>query len=1089
MKPLYLSVKGLFSYRQEAEVDFTPLTDAGLFGIFGPVGSGKSSILDAITLALYGENDRLNAKDRRNYNLMNLQSRELKIQFRFIHGGEEYLFTVEGSRNSKNYDDVRTFKRRAYRIEQGTPRALHDDNRAYSAEEILGLSYKNFRRTIIIPQGRFQEFLQLNPSARRSMMKELFGLEKYDLKPPTSALIQKTKERLSSIEGSLAELEDATEEEFVRIEQELQASEEREHALNEKKGEALAALEEFNQLEELFSRFEDAKTAFEGYRERWEEIERRRESLNRYEECSRRFTLILHRVEEKIQAYLDSVRGQREAAEERKRLEKAYEQSTFNLEQRAECLEQRDTLEEKARQLEALASMGKVQNKIEVLNTEIEQYSEQQQKAHEAIEKLREEQGRLHTRETELEGETALFGQMSALSEWYNEQKELLRRRQEAKQQLDEARQSGKRDIVALHTAATDLSSTHEVLLDSLIAELFSMYRELDHCFSSTGGSGTGGGGEAGAISFAEELAQNFEAAEYAVQGAIQGVRQDMVPEETRKSIEKLSRDLESGRPCPVCGSPDHPRPAHLRKETSRGEIEQGESAQGETEQSGFEQGESDRGTEKSLEEQEKRIISLEEIRNSLIEYKAKCTGGLKSAEERLKVVYRLSTSLEGIEKSLRRHRERFHWEDFSPEDERAFKRAQDSARSAHEELVQVRDALRKNESEIEGLTSQQNSIKTKLQDLSNDQAVLNHQFSEEKAKITEENMRSFSELSSEDLAERASECRTEVKQNELNYKEAEAHCRECELALSRAQVSEKERRERRASIVDEISTAALSAAKELETSEYSSLKTVRRIVAVKRDVEGEREEIETFNRSYSAAKEKFSELESQTREKTYNRELHEETRQKAGNLEAEYSELLKNKAVLQHRIELLRNRLQRKKGLQEENERTVVRIDNLNELFRLFKGQGFVNFVATRYLHDLCARANERFFHLTRKQLRLEINGENDFVIRDFLNGGRLRSVKTLSGGQMFQASFSLALALADSIHQNKESFFFLDEGFGSLDRRSLQDVFDTLKSLRKENRIVGVISHVEELREEIPVSLQVSEDPEYGSRIISSL
>ena len=98
---------------------------------------------------------------------------------------------------------------------------------------------------------------------------------------------------------------------------------------------------------------------------------------------------------------------------------------------------------------------------------------------------------------------------------------------------------------------------------------------------------------------------------------------------------------------------------------------------------------------------------------------------------------------------------------------------------------------------------------------------------------------------------------------------------------------------------------------------------------------------------------------------------------------------------------------------------------------------------------------------------------------------------MKTLSGGQTFQASLSLALALAESIqkfNQSNQNFFFLDEGFGSLDKESLQIVFDTLKSLQKENRIVGIISHVEDLQQEIDTYLKITNDEEKGSIINSS-
>jgi exonuclease SbcC len=141
-------------------------------------------------------------------------------------------------------------------------------------------------------------------------------------------------------------------------------------------------------------------------------------------------------------------------------------------------------------------------------------------------------------------------------------------------------------------------------------------------------------------------------------------------------------------------------------------------------------------------------------------------------------------------------------------------------------------------------------------------------------------------------------------------------------------------------------------------------------------------------------------------------------------------------------------------------------------------------------YLQELCHAATERFYKLTRQKLSLEVTDDNNFQVRDFLNGGKVRNVKTLSGGQTFQAALSLSLALADSIQKITESnqnFFFLDEGFGSLDKESLSIVFDTLKSLRKENRIVGVISHVEEMQQEIDNYLKIVMDEEHGSIIFT--
>ncbi|MDF1549219.1 MAG: SbcC/MukB-like Walker B domain-containing protein, partial [Bacteroidales bacterium] len=183
--------------------------------------------------------------------------------------------------------------------------------------------------------------------------------------------------------------------------------------------------------------------------------------------------------------------------------------------------------------------------------------------------------------------------------------------------------------------------------------------------------------------------------------------------------------------------------------------------------------------------------------------------------------------------------------------------------------------------------------------------------------------------------------------------------------------------------------------------------------------------------------------------------------------------------------------KLATKKKLQEEFKQLSLRAENIKILKNLFKGSGFVNYVSSVYLQNLVNAANIRFSALTSQKLRLELTDTNDFIIRDYLNEGKTRSVKTLSGGQTFQASLSLALALADNIQsvtKSENNFFFLDEGFGSLDKESLSVVFQSLKSLQKENRIVGIISHVEELQHEIDNYLKIENDAEFGSRISRS-
>ena len=173
---------------------------------------------------------------------------------------------------------------------------------------------------------------------------------------------------------------------------------------------------------------------------------------------------------------------------------------------------------------------------------------------------------------------------------------------------------------------------------------------------------------------------------------------------------------------------------------------------------------------------------------------------------------------------------------------------------------------------------------------------------------------------------------------------------------------------------------------------------------------------------------------------------------------------------------------------LEIQNNDLLAREDDLKVLAGLFRGNAFVDFVSGMHLQNICSAANTRFKQLTRQSMELQLNSKNEFEILDVINDGQIRSIKTLSGGQIFQASLCLALALTDNIQattKSKQNFFFLDEGFGSLDRESLHIVFETLKALRKENRIVGIISHVEDMRLEIERYLEVSLSESKGSQV----
>ncbi len=223
MIPVQLTIEGLYSYQERQTIDFKNLTEAGLFGIFGAVGSGKSSVLEAISFALYGETERLNMRDKRAYNMMNLKSNSSYIEFDFINY-ENKLFraTRDFKRNSKKFEEVKPNAVTFYQYTDNKWIPLDHSN----AEAIIGLSYSNFKRTIIIPQGQFKEFLELGAAERTNMMKEIFGLQRYDLQNNVSALHVKNRSELDQLEGQLKGFEEINEEK-IQVQKNLLAEEQK----------------------------------------------------------------------------------------------------------------------------------------------------------------------------------------------------------------------------------------------------------------------------------------------------------------------------------------------------------------------------------------------------------------------------------------------------------------------------------------------------------------------------------------------------------------------------------------------------------------------------------------------------------------------------------------------------------------------------------------------------------------------------------------------------------------------------------------------------------------------------------------------
>ncbi|QUG39957.1 SMC family ATPase [Psychrobacillus sp. INOP01] len=178
--------------------------------------------------------------------------------------------------------------------------------------------------------------------------------------------------------------------------------------------------------------------------------------------------------------------------------------------------------------------------------------------------------------------------------------------------------------------------------------------------------------------------------------------------------------------------------------------------------------------------------------------------------------------------------------------------------------------------------------------------------------------------------------------------------------------------------------------------------------------------------------------------------------------------------------------------------EEQVYRIMDLYDILRGHNQLkiSFERYVQIEYLEQIVQAANERLKHMSSGQFQLlrserqETHGKQSGLGLDVYDAytGQKRDVKTLSGGEKFNASLCLALGMADVIQSFQGNIrietMFIDEGFGSLDEESLNKAIDTLIDLQKSGRMIGVISHVAELKAAIPAILEVEKQKEGYSR-----
>jgi len=1006
MIPVQLTLEGLYSYQQRQIIDFKNLTDAGLFGIFGSVGSGKSSVLEAISFALYGETERLNMRDKRAYNMMNLKSNASYIEFDFLNY-ENKLFRAarDFKRNSKKFDDVKPSSVTFYENVDNKWIPLEHSN----AEQIIGLSYSNFKRTIIIPQGQFKEFLELGAAERTNMMKEIFGLQRYDLQNNVASLNIKNRSELDQLDGQLKGFEEINEEIILLQKENLKTEQQK---LQEAK-------ENFQKINESYQQFKSLKADFENLQQKKEnfrtlsnqkgEIDLLEAQTDLYDRISRIFSPLLS---EKEKLSREISEKQLEAEQQNKIVqETALEFNTVkehisNLQPKFEILEQSKIQEN---DLHLILQILKYSDEIKNLkertqkgSKEVNEVEEKRKNIQQNIDQLSLEIEKLKTKKLD---STLLLN----IGNWFIQQKNF------RKAEKDQ----------------TEKIQKQELQIQQISEEL---------------------------KAFPENFKEDFRAQKETLEAQKKEFLQKSDHLKIQQELARFSSELHHGEACPLCGSSEHPNIVEFHDVNT--ELQE---------------------VQNKIQSADQELVSLQKQENEadkILERKSIFKNQLKIEKE----------TFSGIQNDIQNHLKSFIWTEFNPENEAEFQQKRLQSLETEKQIEQINQNISQQRAslakELENLEKYQKALENfKIQEAKKEEQI-NTNRSNLKILIWE-NYHQKSSGEVEDIYEKLSQSNIETEKNyqELIRKEKEISPKLAEQTTILSQL-EKQISELKSEIASNLETID----KALSENNFTDFSQIENILDKKINVEEARDKIQKFKIDFEILKNGIAELELKLKDFSFDSELFATREKEFSEAENELNQI--NNSIVKYttEIERLEKQYRKKEDLLKEQSKLQKRAENLKVMTNLFKGAGFVQYVSSIYLRQLCDHANVRFHRMTRNQLSLQLNENNDFEIIDYLNEGRSRSVKTLSGGQAFQVSLSLALALAESVQSNAQSdknFFFIDEGFGTQDLESVNIVFETLNALQKENRIVGIISHVEELKEKIPVALEVVKDEERGSLI----
>ncbi|MBS2037658.1 SMC family ATPase [bacterium] len=972
MKPLRLALQAFGPFWNRVEVDFRPAQAHGLFLIHGPVGSGKTSLLDGICYALYGVSSGGERSPEQLRNDMANDSTPTIVEFDFQADGQ--MWTVERGPGQTRL------------LQGGQPLVSGAEAVEERVRRLIGLDAFQFCRSVLLPQGQFRQFLLAQSGEREQILAALFHTHSPRLyqEALATALSQAEEElgaawRRRENLGGVHSQARQQEERLVTLTRQLERWKEQSARLQEDRERAAVVGERSRERQRL-------QKDLASLRERESDLAHLKEQARRYQGALK----VAPQVEQWEQAQKDEA----VARENFRQAELELEDRMLGLtspEDTAGALEadhaQREMIQQRLRDLE----------RFELESKRMAQAEERLRRCRDTWHQM-EEEGQVMTRELEVAerrlDEVVRFGE---------EEQELKRQLSLRQKQLETLRDNHK---------------------------LMRQQEELE----------TG-------IQRCQQNLTSIGERRNRILTQIDGLERDL--HERQRQLEAhwshaLALQLKPGRACPVCGAEQHPQPAGPG----------GSPAQISLEQLRKQVDLAWKQAEKIDQEEQEQQITLVRLEERLV-----------AARERARDLPEASTAeLQEITGSLR-------------ELERDLQRLQAYRETQDRDQKRVRKLKRKLEGWQEARLQAQ-------QALAQAEAIV-----EERRGLVPEELRDPQALAAERERLRLAlePVLRSIEQNRLQIG-ADTHLYASFTAAAEAAKKSIDLSRERTRLAWELVQARL------ELQGFADLDEWRPIF---KHAQNDLEDILSEISSYQHQLERL-ELESERAEALYHesledwRELDIDPESLELQLQNGYTEV----AQAQEELRQLRRQVEDYERSLQEIHSLEPRLAQLRRLARTAAGDNalgvtFQQWVLAQQMESVLQAANLRLSQMTRGRFTLEASRNAlELQVLDHLSG-HARGVTTLSGGESFLASLALALGLSDSFLSAGNNAvletLFIDEGFGYLDEEGLDQAFWALEPIRKDGRVIGVVSHLAEVRQLIETRLEIRPSPS-GNQLIWS-